>query len=102
MIFLSDGEDHVSDEAMYDVCRGAVRQGFVDLHPLRYFPELLRAQPLGGRFLSTRSLSDRRLRHLRCAGWRKLLWMYRPMRRTILCSLPRLTFHHLIRWLSIQ
>jgi hypothetical protein len=27
MIFLSDGEDHVSDEAMYDVCRGAVRQG---------------------------------------------------------------------------
>ena len=37
MIFLSDGEDHVSDEAMYDVCRGAVRQGFVDLHPLHYF-----------------------------------------------------------------
>lgn len=27
MIFLSDGEDHVRDEAMYDVCRGAVRQG---------------------------------------------------------------------------
>ncbi|KAH9029425.1 hypothetical protein EDB85DRAFT_1867188 [Lactarius pseudohatsudake] len=27
MIFLSDGEDHVTDEAIYDVCRGAVRQG---------------------------------------------------------------------------
>ncbi|KAH8980308.1 hypothetical protein EDB92DRAFT_1900987 [Lactarius akahatsu] len=27
MIFLSDGEDHVRDEAIYDVCRGAVRQG---------------------------------------------------------------------------
>lgn len=71
MIFLSDGEDHVSDEAMYDVCRGAVRQGFVDLHPLHYFLELLRTETIGGRFLSTRSLSDRRLRHLRYVGWRK-------------------------------
>ncbi|KAI9455154.1 hypothetical protein BJY52DRAFT_1122135, partial [Lactarius psammicola] len=27
VIFLSDGEDNVSDEAIYDVCRSAVRQG---------------------------------------------------------------------------
>ncbi|SRR6266404_1876367 len=38
MIFLSDGEDYVGDERIYDVCRGAVRQGFVDPHSRRYFP----------------------------------------------------------------
>ena len=37
IIFLSDGEDYVRDEATYDFCRGAVRQGFVDLHLKRYF-----------------------------------------------------------------
>ncbi len=37
VIFLSDGEDNVSDEAIYDVCRSAVRQGFVEFHPERYF-----------------------------------------------------------------
>jgi hypothetical protein len=68
MIFLSDGEDHVRDEAMYDVCRGAVRQGFVGPHPKLYFLDILKMQTLGGRYLSTRSLSDRRPRHLRCAG----------------------------------
>ena len=102
MIFLSDGEDHVSDEAMYDVCRGAVRQGFVPLYFLNYFAEFLTTQTLGGHFLSTRSLSDRRLRHLRCVGWRKLLWTYRPMRNKILYSQLQLTFHHLIQWLSIR
>jgi hypothetical protein len=30
VIFLSDGEDHVNDEPIYDLCRSAVRQGFVD------------------------------------------------------------------------
>ena len=29
MIFLSDGLAPLSDEAIYDVCRDAVRQGFV-------------------------------------------------------------------------
>ena len=29
LIFLSDGEDYVRDEPIYDICRGAVRQGFV-------------------------------------------------------------------------
>ena len=29
IIFLSDGEDNVGDEAIFDICRGAVRQGFV-------------------------------------------------------------------------
>jgi hypothetical protein len=29
VIFLSDGEDYVGDEPIYDICRGAVRQGFV-------------------------------------------------------------------------
>jgi hypothetical protein len=29
VIFLSDGEDHVRDEPIFDFCRGAVRQGFV-------------------------------------------------------------------------
>ncbi len=33
VIFLSAGEGYVRDEAIYDICRGAVRQGFVDLHP---------------------------------------------------------------------
>ena len=32
VIFLSDGEDHVGDEPIYDICRGAVRQGFVIFH----------------------------------------------------------------------
>lgn len=29
IIFLSDGEDDVGDEPIFDICRGAVRQGFV-------------------------------------------------------------------------
>jgi hypothetical protein len=29
MIFLSDGLAPLTDEAIYDVCRDAVRQGFV-------------------------------------------------------------------------
>ena len=29
VIFLSAGEDDVNNEAMYDLCRDAVRQGFV-------------------------------------------------------------------------
>ncbi len=102
MIFLSDGEDYVRDEAIYDVCRDAVRQGFVDFHPKRYLPERLTTQTLGGRFRSTRSLSDRMLRHLRCVGWRRSLWKCRTTRRTILCSLPGLTFHRLIRRLSTR
>ena len=32
MIFLSDGLAPLMDEAIYDVCRDAVRQGFVDFH----------------------------------------------------------------------
>lgn len=31
MIFLSDGEDQVMDEVIYNLCRGSVRRGFVDL-----------------------------------------------------------------------
>jgi hypothetical protein len=31
VIFLSDGEDDVTDDPIYDICRSAVRQGFVDL-----------------------------------------------------------------------
>jgi hypothetical protein len=30
VIFLSDGEDDVTDEPIFDICRSAVRQGFVD------------------------------------------------------------------------
>jgi hypothetical protein len=30
VIFLSDGEDYVADEPIFDICRSAVRQGFVD------------------------------------------------------------------------
>jgi hypothetical protein len=30
VIFLSDGEDHVNDEAMYKICQGAARKGFVN------------------------------------------------------------------------
>ena len=30
MIFLSDGEDYIRDEPVYDICRSAVRQGFVN------------------------------------------------------------------------
>ena len=37
VIFLSDGEDNVSDEAIYNVCRSAVRHGFVCFHPEHYF-----------------------------------------------------------------
>jgi hypothetical protein len=29
VIFLSDGEDNIRDEPIFDICRGAVRQGFV-------------------------------------------------------------------------
>jgi hypothetical protein len=29
VIFLSDGEDQVRDEPIFDICRGAVRQGSV-------------------------------------------------------------------------
>ena len=29
VIFLSDGEDYVEDEPIFDICRGAVRQGYV-------------------------------------------------------------------------
>ena len=71
MIFLSDGEDYVRDDDMYNVCRGAVRQGFVDIHPKRYYLDLLTAQTLGGRFRSTPSLSGRRLRHHHCVGWHR-------------------------------
>jgi hypothetical protein len=31
VIFLSDGEDQVMDEVIYDLCRGSVRRGFVEL-----------------------------------------------------------------------
>lgn len=30
VIFLSDGEDDIRDENIFDICRSAVRQGFVD------------------------------------------------------------------------
>ena len=33
LIFLSDGEHACGDEAMYDICRSAVRHGFVDIWP---------------------------------------------------------------------
>ena len=33
IIFFSDGEDTLKDKAMYDMCRYAVRQGFVDFDP---------------------------------------------------------------------
>ena len=33
LIFLSDGEHRCGDEAMYDICRSAVRNGFVDFRP---------------------------------------------------------------------
>ena len=36
VIFFSDGDDTVEDKAMYDICRDAVRQGFVGLHPWPY------------------------------------------------------------------
>jgi len=31
VIFLSDGEDDIRDENIFDICRSAVRQGLVDL-----------------------------------------------------------------------
>jgi hypothetical protein len=31
LIFLSDGEHQCGDEAMYDICRSAVRHGFAVL-----------------------------------------------------------------------
>jgi hypothetical protein len=37
IIFLSDGDDDVSDGAIYDICRSAVSQGFVWFHPERCF-----------------------------------------------------------------
>jgi hypothetical protein len=30
VIFLSDGEDYIRDEPVYDICRSAVRQGFAN------------------------------------------------------------------------
>jgi hypothetical protein len=33
VIFLSDGEDNVSDEAIYGICGSAVSQGFVGFNP---------------------------------------------------------------------
>ena len=33
IIFFSDGEDTLKDKAMYDMCRDAVREGFVDSRP---------------------------------------------------------------------
>jgi len=30
VIFLSDGEDDIADESIYDMCRSAARRGFVD------------------------------------------------------------------------
>lgn len=35
VIFFSAGEDNVKNKAMYDLCRDAVHQGFVDLHSWR-------------------------------------------------------------------
>lgn len=29
VVFLSDGECHIADETVYDLCRAAVRLGFV-------------------------------------------------------------------------
>jgi hypothetical protein len=37
MIFLSDGLAPLADEVIYDVCRSAVRQGFVNLRIKCYF-----------------------------------------------------------------
>jgi hypothetical protein len=34
VIFLSDGEDDVGDDTIVDICRSAVRQGFVDFRPV--------------------------------------------------------------------
>ena len=31
IIFLSDGQSHLSDEVMYDLCRSAVSAGYVYL-----------------------------------------------------------------------
>ena len=36
MIFLSDGLAPLADEVIYDVCRSAVGQGFVDIRPMYY------------------------------------------------------------------
>lgn len=36
MIFLSDGLAPLADEVIYDVCRSAVSQGFVDICPKYY------------------------------------------------------------------
>jgi hypothetical protein len=37
VIFLSDGDDNVNDEAIYDVCRSAVGEGFVGFYLERCF-----------------------------------------------------------------
>jgi hypothetical protein len=42
---------------MYDVCRGAVRQGFVDLLPKRSFTDLLTTQKNARRPLSFHAVS---------------------------------------------
>ena len=57
---------------------------------------------LGGHFRSTQSPLGRTLRHLRCVGWRKLLWKYRTMGRMILYALLGLTYLRLIRKLSTR
>ena len=37
VVFMSDGEDNVSEEAIYDICSSAVRQGYVCLDPEHYY-----------------------------------------------------------------
>ena len=73
IVFMSDGEDDVSEEAIYDICGSAVRQGYVCLDPEHYYSMGLtpHTTPRGGRFRSTRFSLDRFLQHPRCVGWRR-------------------------------
>ena len=53
VVFLSDGEGYIEDELVYDICRSAVRQGFVNFRFL-----LMKANdPDGRRPLSFRAVS---------------------------------------------
>lgn len=48
VILFSDGEDNVKNKAVYDMCRSAVHQGYVDSHPSRYLltEKLITRRPL--------------------------------------------------------
>lgn len=68
MIFLSDGECSIPDTAIQDLCRSAVRLGFVILFPSVGVDRSL-TPPEENHCLSIPSPSDQTLRLLPSAGW---------------------------------